>query len=147
VEHINNRPIVNDRSSTQRLQLGPLEVEVMEVVWNIGACNVRDVSGRLDRKLAYTTVMTTLDRLYKKSFLDREMTDRAFLYSERISREEWSRRRAGEVMAGFLTGPEESRHLLLSCLVDAVGTHDATLLDELEKKIQQKRKELASNGR
>ena len=75
------------------------------------------------------------------------MTDRAFVYSAKISREEWSRRRAGEVMAGFLTGPEESRHLLLSCLVDAVGTHDAMLLDELEKKIQQKRKELADNGR
>ena len=55
----------------------------MEVVWNIGACNVREVSERLDRKLAYTTVMTTLDRLYKKGFLDREMTDRAFLYSDK----------------------------------------------------------------
>ena len=82
-----------------------------------------------------------------QTLLDREMTDRAFVYSERISREEWSRRRAGEVMAGFLSGPEESRHLLLSCLVDAVGTHDAMLLDELEKKIQQKREELAGNKR
>jgi len=147
VGYIDRRPILNDRTSAQRLQLGPLEVEVMEVVWNIGACNVRDVSERLDRKLAYTTVMTTLDRLYKKSFLDREVNDRAFVYSARISREEWSVRRAGEVMAGFLTGPEESRHLLLSCLVDAVGTHDAALLDELEKKIQRKRQELADQGR
>jgi hypothetical protein len=51
------------------------------------------------------------------------------------------------MMAGFLAGPEESRHLLLSCLVDAVGTHDAMLLDELEKKIQRKREELAENDR
>ncbi len=147
MEQIDKGSIVYDRTSPQRLQLGPLEVEVMEVVWKIGACNVRDVVERLDRKLAYTTVMTTLDRLFKKTLLDREMTDRAFVYSERISREEWSRRRAGEVMAGFLSGPEESRHLLLSCLVDAVGTHDAMLLDELEKKIQQKREELAGNKR
>jgi hypothetical protein len=48
------------------------------------------------------------------------------------------------MMAGFLTGPEESRLLLLSCLVDAVGTHDALLLDELEKKIQRKREELSA---
>ena len=128
--------------SSQRLQLGPLEVDVMEVMWQFGASNVRDVVGRLERKLAYTTVMTTLDRLFKKGLLDREMTDRAFVYMPRISREDWDRRRAGDMMEGFLTGPEESRQLLLSCLVDAVGTHDAMLLDELEKKIQRKREEL-----
>ena len=97
----------------------------------------------MERKLAYTTVMTTLDRLYKKGLLEREMTERAFVYSPKVSREEWDRQRAGEMMAGFLTGPEESRHMLLSCLVDAVGTHDAMLLDELEQKIQRKREELA----
>ena len=67
MEHIDKGLIAYDRTSPQRLQLGPLEVEVMEVVWTMGACNVRDVVERLDRKLAYTTVMTTLDRLYKKS--------------------------------------------------------------------------------
>jgi len=136
----------NDRALAQRLHLGPLEIDVMEMMWRFGASNVRDVLERLeqlDRKLAYTTVMTTLDRLYKKGFLDRELADRAFTYHARLSREEWDRRRAGELMAGFLAGPEESRQLLLSCLVDAVGTHDAMLLDELEKKIQRKREELA----
>jgi predicted transcriptional regulator len=137
----------NDHVSAQRLQLGPLEIDVMEMIWRFGASNVRDVVGRLERKLAYTTVMTTLDRLYKKGLLDRELTDRAFVYSAKLSREEWDRRRAGEMMAGFLTGPEESRHLLLSCLVDAVGTHDALLLDELEKKIQRKREELTEKDR
>jgi predicted transcriptional regulator len=137
----------NDRGSAQHLHLGPLEIDVMEMVWVYGASNVRDVVGRLERKLAYTTVMTTLDRLYKKGLLDRELTDRAFVYRAKLSREEWDRRRAGEMMAGFLAGPEESRHLLLSCLVDAVGTHDAMLLDELEKKIQRKREELADTDR
>jgi predicted transcriptional regulator len=131
--------------SSQRLQLGPLEIDVMEAMWQFGASNVRDVVGRLERKLAYTTVMTTLDRLFKKGLLYREMTDRAFVYSPKVTREDWDRRRAGEMMAGFLTGPEESRHLLLSCLVDAVGTHDAMLLDELEKKIQRKREELSKD--
>jgi predicted transcriptional regulator len=136
-----------DRVSVVGMHLGPLELDVMEVMWNFGASNSRDVMERMERKLAYTTVMTTLDRLYKKGLLDREMTDRAFLYRIRLSREEWDRRRAGEMMAGFLAGPEESRHLLLSCLVDAVGTHDAILLDELEKKIQRKREELAEKNR
>lgn len=130
-------------ATERRLTLGPLEVEVMEVVWAFGASNVRDVAGRMRRSLAYTTVMTTLDRLYKKDLLEREMCDRAFVYSPKLSREEWDRRRAGEMMSCFLTGPVESRHLLLSCLVDAVGTHDAMLLDELERKVQRKREELA----
>ena len=137
----------NDRGPVQRLHLGPLEIEVMEMMWKLGPSNVRDVVERLERKLAYTTIMTTLDRLYKKGLLERELTDRAFVYQAKLSREEWDRRRAGEMMAGFLAGPEESRHLLLSCLVDAVGTHDAMLLDELEKKIQRKREELAGNDR
>jgi predicted transcriptional regulator len=132
----------SDSMSSQRLHLGPLEFDVMEAIWNFGTSNVRDVVGRLERKLAYTTVMTTLDRLFKKGLLEREMTDRAFLYSPRFTREDWDRQRAGEMMAGFLAGPNESREMLLSCLVDAVGTHDAMLLDELEKKIQRKREEL-----
>ncbi len=136
-----------DRFSVVGIHLGPLELDVMEVMWNFGVSNSRDVMKRMERELAYTTVMTTLDRLYKKGLLDREMTDRTFVYSSRLSREEWDRRRAGEMMAGFLAGPEESRHLLLSCLVDAVGTHDAILLDELEKKIQRKREELAEKNR
>lgn len=136
-----------DRFSVVGMHLGPLELDVMEVMWNFGVSNSRDVMKRMERELAYTTVMTTLDRLYKKGLLDREMTDRTFVYSSRLSREEWDRRRAGEMMAGFLAGPEESRHLLLSCLVDAVGTHDAILLDELEKKIQRKREELAEKNR
>lgn len=136
-----------DHGSAQWLHLGPLEIDVMEMVWVFGASNVRDVVRRLERKLAYTTIMTTLDRLYKKGLLERELTDRAFVYRAKLSREEWDRRRAGEMMAGFLAGPEESRHVLLSCLVDAVGTHDALLLDELEKKIQRKREELADTNR
>ncbi len=132
-----------DLASFQRVHLGPLELVVMEAMWSFGPSFVRDVVGRLDRKLAYTTVMTTLDRLFKKGMLEREMTDRAFMYSPKVSREDWDRQRAGEMMAGFLAGPNESREMLLSCLVDAVGTHDAMLLDELEKKIQRKREELS----
>ena len=136
MKHVVNYVLGDDPLSDRQLMLGPLELEVMDVVWNFGASNVRDVVGQMQRELAYTTVMTTLDRLYKKGLLGREMTERAFVYAPKLTREEWNRRRAGEMMAGFLSGPEESRHLLLSCLVDAVGSHDLQLLDELENKIQ-----------
>jgi len=125
-----------------QLMLGPLEIQVMEVVWSSGESSVRDVVEKLDSKLAYTTVMTTLDRLFKKGLLDRHKSERAFLYSPRLSSQDWERRRAGDLVAGFLAGPEPSRDLLLSSLVDAVGQHDAMLLDELEEKIRNKRREL-----
>jgi len=145
MKHVVNYGLGDDPLSDRQLMLGPLELEVMAVLWNFGASNVRDVVGQMQRELAYTTVMTTLDRLYKKGLLGREMTERAFVYAPKLTREEWNRRRAGEMMAGFLSGPEESRHLLLSCLVDAVGSHDLQLLDELENKIQRKREELANS--
>ena len=143
MNHALRQPWGDERPSSARVFLGPLEEDVMDVVWRLGAGNVRDVVRHMERNLAYTTIMTTLDRLYKKGLLDRELTDRAFVYSAKVTREEWDRRRAGEMMAGFLEGPEESQDLLLSCLVDAVGTHDAMLLDELERKIRNKREELA----
>jgi predicted transcriptional regulator len=136
-----------DRNApTQQLSLGRLEFDLMQILWSRGECSVRDVVQRLDRPLAYTTVMTTLDRLYKKGLLDRRMPDRAFLYSARLSHQEWERRRAGSLVAGFLDGTCPSRELLLSSFLDAVGEHDALLLDELEKKIRRKRKELSRRG-
>ncbi len=113
----------------------------MDVMWSRGESNVRDVAEKLDRPLAYTTVMTTLDRLFKKGMLERRKSERAFLYSPRLSRKDWERQRAGELVAGFLAGPKQSGELLISCLLDEVG-RDANLLDELERKIKLKRQEL-----
>jgi predicted transcriptional regulator len=126
--------------------LGFLEVNVMEVLWTGGQWSVRDVVQKLERKLAYTTVMTTLDRLFKKGLLQRHKLDRAFLYSTAVSRGEWERRRAGSLLADLLGGSPPTRELLLSSLVNAVGDHDAQLLKQLEEKIRAKRRELAESG-
>ena len=131
-----------DSETLQSFALGPLELSVMKVVWQIGSCSVRDVVQLLDRNLAYTTVMTTMDRLFKKGLLDRSKCDRAFLYSARVSKDSWERQRTDDLLAGFLAGTQPSREMLLSCLVDAVGEHDPNLLDELEAKIQSKRRAL-----
>jgi len=122
--------------------LGPLEITVMETLWRRGECNVRDVVDSLERPLAYTTVMTTLDRLYKKGELKRRKENRAFYYEPVLSRPEWEQKRAGDIVAGFLSC--EPRDLLVSCLVEAVGQHDEALLDELERQIRLRRKELSS---
>src|SRR5215472_12964041 len=111
--------------------LGKLETAVMEIVWDREESSVHDVAQKLDRPLAYTTVMTTLDRLYKKGLLDRRKFDRAFLYAARLTRADWERKRTGDFLTSFLNGPEASGDLLISCLVDAFVEQDAALLDEL----------------
>jgi predicted transcriptional regulator len=120
--------------------LGPLEVVVLETLWRRGESSVRDVADALDRPLAYTTVMTTLDRLYKKGLLERRKSQRAFYYATRFSRAQWEQKRAGDLVAGFLAAAEPARELLISCLVEAVGNYDETLLDELERKIRLRRR-------
>src|SRR5271168_2617006 len=106
------RKKIADRSPARdEMPLGHLELQLMEILWSRGECNVREVTAQLDRQLAYTTVMTTLDRLFKKGLLERRKSERAFLYSPRLSRSDWERQRAGELVAGFLAGPRQSGEL------------------------------------
>jgi predicted transcriptional regulator len=122
--------------------LGPLENEVLEILWARGESSVHQVGEHLARPLAYTTVMTTLDRLYKKGYLDRRKSERAYIYMPRMTREEWERQLAADVVAGYLAGPRPAGELLISCLVDAVGQENRALLDELERRVRMKRREL-----
>ena len=134
---------MNSQSAPATQVLGHLELAVLNVLWEHGEKNVREVIDFISRPLAYTTVMTTLDRLYKKGLLERRKTDRAFFYSARFTQEELERKRASEFMAPFLNGPRPFRELFVSCLVDAAANHpNEALLDELERRIKLKRAEL-----
>ena len=124
-----------------KIQLGPLEQQVLELLWQRGSATVRELLEGGDLKLAYTTVMTTLDRLYKKQLLDRVAEGRAFRYSPRQTQEELQKAVAGETIRQFL-GSGTTASLPLSYLVEAVSEHDARLLDELQELLDQKRREL-----
>lgn len=115
---------------------------MLAVLWQGGEFAVRDVCKMLEQSLAYTTVMTTLDRLYKKDLLIRRKQDRAYFYTTRYSRQELQSRGAAALVSGFLSSKSQSSELLISCLVDAVSEQDEQLLDELERKIRLKREEL-----
>jgi len=130
----------------QQTELGVLERTVMETVWARGESSVREVSDSIGRPLAYTTIMTTLDRLFRKGLLRRRLSGRAFLYTAQMSRAEWERRRAGEILASFLEGPESSRDLLVSCFLDAIGQDDEGTLEKLEEKIRLMRRQLSGRG-
>ena len=127
--------------SSPGVQLGPLERQILNVLWERGTGTVRELLQAGDIKLAYTTVMTTLDRLYKKQVLDRVPEGRAFRYSPRLSPEDLQREAAGVAIRQLL-GSNEAASLPLSYLVEAVGEHDAQLLDQLQTLVEQKRREL-----
>ena len=117
----------------------------MEVLWSAGQSSVRDVVEKLETRLAYTTVMTTLDRLYKKGLLDRVAEGRAFRYTPRLTSEEVQR---GAALEGIrqLLGSGDASSLPLSYLVEALSEHDAQLLDELQLLIERKRRELKAGA-
>ena len=121
--------------------LGPLEQQVLEALWSRGTATVRELLE--DRKItqAYTTVMTTLDRLYKKRLLDRTAEGRAFRYFPRQTPEELRRVAVVEGIRQLL-GSADASSLPLSYLVEALSTHDAQLLDELQVLVERKRREL-----
>ena len=128
---------------------GVLERDVMNVLWSEGDLAVRDVQTRLARQIAYTTVMTTLDRLYKKGVLVRRASGRAFLYSAAVTRTQLQAQIAGRVLAGILQGREAATLPVLSNLVESVGAQDggADLLETLEALVRDKRRELKKANR
>ncbi len=123
-------------------RLGRREREVLDVVWEEGSGTVQQVSRRLSMQLAYTTVMTTLDRLFKKGLLHRVKCDRAFLYSPAASPAEVERLRARSMIDRFFDGRTGRQDLLLSCLVDVLGQYDDGMLSRLEDKVRAARQEL-----
>lgn len=123
--------------------LGPLEIAVMEILWEQGESNVHDVVEKLGRPLAYTTVMTTLDRLFKKNLLSREADGRAFRYTPRVTREELHRELAGEAFRQLLDASPSSS-LPLSYLVEVLTERDSQLLDDLRQVVEAKRRQLRS---
>jgi predicted transcriptional regulator len=119
--------------------LGPFETSVMEVVWSVGGdARVRDVQARLAGSPAYTTVMTTMERLHRKGLLQRRRHGRAFVYQAAITRDGLASRRAGGFLARLLEGGAAPAPVL-SSLVDAVSDRDRALLDELEQIIRKKK--------
>lgn len=122
-------------------QLGPLERQLLQALWLRGDATVRELLDDDKITQAYTTVMTTLDRLYKKKLLDRVAEGRAFRYTPRQSPDELRRVAALEGIRQLL-GSGDSSSLPLSYLVEAVSEHDAELLDELQLLVERKRREL-----
>src|SRR5437588_6608087 len=117
---------------TSSTQLGPLEQRLLEALWVRRTATVRELLDCGCGDLAYTTVMTTLDRLYKKNVLTREPEGRAFRYAPRFTREELQREVAGEAFRQLLDA-SPAGSLPLSYLVEILSERDAQLLEDLRR--------------
>src|SRR4051812_26993363 len=100
------RRLLDDEGSVLQTMLGPLERRVLEVVWSGETpSTVAQVQERMDGALAYTTVMTTMDRLFKKGLLDRRREGRAYVYFPRLSEQELEQDVVTTLIARLLARP------------------------------------------
>ena len=122
-----------------RATLGDQEHEILQAVWRLGPCSVRQVHESVGepRGLAYTTTATVLERLSKKGFIKRERAGKALVYQavKRQSAVQGNRVRS-LVERIFGTDPEPA----VARLVDAVETYDPAMLDRLAEEIALRKK-------
>jgi len=121
-------------------QLGSLESRLMERIWARGEVNVSDVQAEFV-PLAYTTIMTTLDRLFKKGLLDRRKIGKAYFYQAKLSEKEYHERLTHHLF-GMVLNEGKNSNVVLSGFVDAVSVTDQQMLDELEQLVKAKKRVL-----
>jgi BlaI family transcriptional regulator, penicillinase repressor len=95
--------------------LTPLELEIMQVLWEVGPSTVSEVQPRLQAELAYTTVQTMLNVLLRKRKVTRAQEGRAFRYRPAVSRERATGSALSDLVKRMFGGSSEA---LLMAMVD-----------------------------
>jgi BlaI family transcriptional regulator, penicillinase repressor len=116
VEHTGPSRSAGPRHSI--LDLAPLELECLSVLWPLGEGTVRDIHRALaaSRPRAYTTVLTIMDRLEQKGIVTRRKVGKAFHYQARLSAEEARLKAVQKIVEGFFDGSPEALAAHLSTL-------------------------------
>jgi predicted transcriptional regulator len=114
----------------KQLSLGPLETEILNIIWELGSATVKDVHERIladpERELAYTSVTTVLRRLTQKGWLTCEKQGRAFSWQPLVSREEAQMIKAHDQLNQFLAVGNPD---VVAAFADSL---DATSLEQIE---------------
>lgn len=89
----------------KQTSLGELEQQIMDIVWEQKNCSARDVLTKIerDKKLAYTTIATILQRLYDKGLLTRKESRAGHIYSPKVSRENYTKNVAKSFLKNFIS--------------------------------------------
>ncbi len=114
-------------------RITPLELEIMQVLWEAGPASVQTVQRELKRDLAYTTVQTMLSVLHRKNKVTRALKDKAHIYSPAISRSQVTGHAVGDLIDRLFGGSAEG---LVMSLLEARHLTPAKLarLNKLVKK-------------
>ena len=117
--------------------LTPLELQIMQVLWEEGACTVSDVQPKLKGDLAYTTVQTMLNVLLKKEKVTREPDGRAFRYRAAVSRDRATGGALKDMVKRMFGGSPEA---LLMALVDTrqISAEELTRIADRLNAVQEK---------
>lgn len=118
--------------------LGPLEADVLALVWDLETATARELFAQQAQpgERAYTTLMTTLDRLFKKGLLLREKEGLAWRYVPAVTRASFEQRRVDALAARIVAQHGDAG---LAAFVDAAAAADGPLLDRLEELIRARR--------
>ena len=108
-----------------------LDLEVMKEIWKRGQATVNDVLDNIDRKLAYTTIASTMKSLEKKGFLSYQVVGRTFLYKPLVEESEFSHSMLSNLLERFF---DNSAEKLVNTLLE-VEQLDATEHERLQQLI------------
>ena len=126
------------RRKNSEQSLTPLELEIMNVLWETGPANVQKVQSRLTaRNLAYTTVQTMLNVLHRKGRVKRRLKDRAYLYQPILSRQKAVTEAVGDMLNRFFGGSADG--LVLSLVETRKLTPER--LAQIQKLLEQPRED------
>src|SRR3954470_5272087 len=119
-------------------RFGPLEIEVLEALWKRGTpSSVRDILPGFPG-VAYTTLMTTMDRLFQKGILSRQKVSRAFVYEPRFSEQEQVLDIAARAFDVLLPSGRDEATPILMRFVEVIAERDHALLDDLDELIRRR---------
>ncbi len=121
----------------KKLSLGPLETEILNLVWELGTTTVKEVLERIltdpDRELAYSSVTTILQRLTQKGWLISYKDGRAFYWKPRLSRAEAQAIRSYDQLHLFL---ELSNPDLVASFADSLDTASLEQLEAIANRLE-----------
>ena len=102
----------------------PLELLCLSALWNLGEGNVKAVQQIVarSRPLAYTTIMTVMDRLVRKGMLARRKVGRSYTYVPQSTRDAARRAAVKELLEGYFDGSAEALRVFLSQSREPVAT-------------------------
>jgi predicted transcriptional regulator len=129
--------LARDDAGGEMRGFGDLEAVIMDRVWERGEpVTVRELFDELsaERTIAYTTVMSTMDNLHRKGWLDRVREGKAYRYTATASREEYSARLMQEALADG--GDAE---VVLSHFIAQIGSGESDALRSALRKLRGRR--------